>query len=36
MSNEKKTTLEAMLAQYESATTETKAKTTFDLKNYFL
>ena len=35
MSNEKKTTLEAMLAQYESATTETKAKTTFDLKNYF-
>lgn len=35
MSNEKKTTLEAMLAQYESATTQTKGKTTFDLKNYF-
>lgn len=35
MSNEKKTTLEAMLAQYEAATTQTKGKTTFDLKNYF-
>lgn len=34
MSN-KKTTLESMLAQYESATTETKSKTSFDLKNYF-
>ena len=28
MSNEKKTTLEAMLAQYESATTETKTNIT--------
>jgi len=35
MSNEKKSTLEAMLAQYEAATTQTKSKTTFDLKNYF-
>ena len=35
MSNEKKTTLSAMLAQYETATTQSKPKATFDLKNYF-
>jgi len=34
MSNEKKNTLDAMLAQYESATAQGKEKT-FDLKNYF-
>ena len=34
MSSEKKSTLDAMLAQYEAAST-TRNETTFDLKNYF-
>tara|TARA_R110000796_G_scaffold40062_6_gene99415 strand:+ start:11817 stop:12740 length:924 start_codon:yes stop_codon:yes gene_type:complete len=36
MSNEKQTALEAMLSQYDKATTSSQKKeTTFDLKNYF-